>query len=58
MVEGLITMLIGLLIVAIGDNIGISRHFRAAGFIITVGEIIVIAGLMGLGFDIFLKWYA
>lgn len=58
MVEGLITMLIGLIIVAIGDEVSISRHFRAAGFIITVGAIIVIAGLMTLGFGICIKWYA
>lgn len=57
MVEGLITMLIGLLIVAIGDNVSIRRHFRVADFIITVGVIIVIAGLMTLGFGICLKWY-
>lgn len=51
-------MFLGLLIVAIGDSVSISRHFKAADFIITVGVIIVIIGLMALGFGIYAKWYA
>ncbi|GHN47133.1 hypothetical protein ME799_07390 [Lactobacillus delbrueckii] len=58
MLEGLIVMFLGLLIVAIGDSVSISRHFKAADFIITVGVIIVIIGLMALGFGIYAKWYA
>lgn len=50
-------MLIGLIIVAIGDQISISQHFRAADFVIDIGIIFVIVGLMTLGFDICLKWY-
>lgn len=58
MLDGLIVMFLGLLIVAIGDSVSISRHFRVADFIITVGVIIVIVGLMTLGFGIYAKWYA
>ena len=58
MVIGLIEMLIGLIIVAIGDLISISQHFRAADFVIGIGVIFVIAGLMTLGFDIGVKWYS